>query len=655
MDTIEQNSQKALLELEQSISSAAASYSNVHRGAGYCSEITTQLYEKAKWIVLDFLNLNAKKYCVFFCTPEHSRRLRQKLKNEDYKIITSCEICLPVGLHALAIKTKAVPRGVPILKGGSTVKIVSSHSVMWADAPQKLEAGTPSAINAIAFAAALQICKKYKINSLKYIQQSEFLTPDLLHNDSLARYHGQELYIKVKNQLRGRALKVPVERGENSFTSLDNAASTPALLPVLDTALKALRILPSLSPEIIGEVKKILSDFFEIDLEKFEIIFTGNTTEAVNIAAQFIKAEYEQTSNLVILSSELEHNSNELPWRFIPGATLIRLPVDKEGFISHSELEEVLKNYNTEKKYGEKRIRVVAISGASNVLGTFNNIEAISKITHKYNSRLFVDGAQLTAHRSINIDYAGVDYFAFSGHKIYAPFGTGALIIRKEFVKADADELELIKSSGEENIVGIAAIGKAISIIQRIGIDTIEENEKKLIKKLLKSISEMQGLEFFGIKDWEIEKLYQRAGVISFCMKGIPHNQAAKYLSEKSAIGVRSGCFCAHILLRKLLKINAITFVLTKLAFKLTPRLARSFLPGLLRVSIGLQNDESDIDRLIGTLKEIIESKPTAVNRILAKYRSGSPFVNKSYASEKFRIFTENYVNKVYPNIETGI
>ncbi|MBV5349412.1 aminotransferase class V-fold PLP-dependent enzyme, partial [bacterium] len=142
--------------------------------------------------------------------------------------------------------------------------------------------------------------------------------------------------------------------------------------------------------------------------------------------------------------------------------------MDDEGFVDLNEMETLLNAYNKDSQYGKKRIRLVAVSGASNVLGVCNNLEDISRITHRYGARLLVDGAQLVAHRKVALEECGIDYFAFSAHKVYAPFGTGALMVRKGLLQFTSNELERIKSSGEENAGGIAALGKALMLLKRI-------------------------------------------------------------------------------------------------------------------------------------------------------------------------------------------
>ena len=639
---------RAFEELERGVRAALETYSNVHRGTGHYSLITTELFERARDIILDYLGLDKAGYIVIFCTPQQAETFKAQLKHANYQMISSQEIGLPIGLRALAVKKNDLPKGIPFQTGGSVVKIVSPDSVIWADAPQKFEAGTPCIINAIAFAIALRIKRELGTDCFRSHDDAIFSVTEIFQLDELSGYSGSQLLTELRKQLIGRDLNVPTAEGEKPFINLDNAASTPTFSPIWNVVNKVWRQSEKVHADIIREVKKILAVFLGASIEKYDIIFTYNTTEALNVAAHFVQNEFSDDYGLVILNTLLEHNSNELPWRYISGASLIRLSVDNEGFVNLDELELILKKYNQEGIFGKKRIRIVAISGSSNVLGTFNDIQAISKIAHKYGARLLVDAAQVVAHRSVNMDEWGIDYLAFSGHKVYAPFGSGALIVRKEHIHIDYFELEKIRTSGEENIVGISALGKAITLLQRISMAVIEDSEKALVHRLLKGLSGIQGIEIFGIGDPDSKKLHQKGGVVSFSLKRVPHNLAAKELAEQGGIGVRNGCFCAHLLVKHLLNIHPTRAFAANVGFILLPRLTRVFLPGLVRVSFGLENDENDVDRLIKILEKIGNAPYSFINRLLAFNRNGTPFLSHTIVQEKTKEFLENHVQKVY-------
>jgi len=339
-------------------------------------------------------------------------------------------------------------------------------------------------------------------------------------------------------------------------------------------------------------------------LTAYDIIFTSNTTEAINLTAESLNLEIDDGTDAVVLNTLLEHSSNDLPWRMISRSSPIRLSIDTEGFIDLSELDTLLSTYNQKGRYGMKRIKLVAVSGASNVLGSCNNIAEISRIVHKYGAHLLVDAAQLIAHNEVDMEASGIDYLAFSAHKVYAPFGCGVLVARKGLLHFSTDELERIHSSGEENAGGIAALGKALVILRRIGMNFIREEEQALTVRALSGLSEIPGLKIYGIKDPDSPRFSQRIGVIVFELKGMMADKVAKELAIQGGIGVRNGCLCAHILIKHILNINPALEQFQGLIQTLFPKVK---FPGLTRVSLGLENSEEDVDILIHSLHNITQ------------------------------------------------
>jgi selenocysteine lyase/cysteine desulfurase len=584
----------AIRELEQSVFSALETYSNVHRGSGHFSMVTTLLYEKARDIVLDYLGLVKGKYTVIFCTPARESALKALLNPVDFKGLSSRDIGLSIGIRALAVRTRALPAGIPFQSGGGTARLVSPDWVVWANIPDRFEAGTPSVLNVIAFARALQLIRQTGNLDFKRIESENIAPEEILYSDNLKKYSGRELFDLVRNNIIGRNVPVPSYSGTRPFIYLDNAASTPAFSEVWNVVRRTWNLQDEINRKIIQEVRSICAGYLDAPLSDYEIIFTSNTTESINLAAENLRRENEETTGTVILNTMLEHNSNDLPWRLIHGFSLIRLKITPEGLADLNELEDLLSDYNLTFKHGEKRIRLVALSGASNVLGTCNNLEEISRIVHRYGALLLVDAAQLIAHRKIEAGKWGIDYLTFSAHKAYAPFGCGVLIIRKGLLNFKPEELVQINSSGEENVVGIAAMGKALSIIQKIGFDIIMQEEQDLTRKALAGLSGVNGIKIYGISSPESPLFYQRGGVISFSFKGLMPDVVAKELA-RNGIGVRYGCHCAHILIKHLLKVPPKLEQLQRIIVKLFPRIV---LPGVVRISLGLGNNSDDIDVL---------------------------------------------------------
>lgn len=592
----------AWAELERGVVAALETYSNVHRGSGHNSMVSTHLYEEARDTVLEYLNLDKGQYMVIFCSPRRAEILKTQLKRGSYHSLSSQEIGLPLGVRALAVKRKALPKSIPFETGGGTARLVSPGWVIWAKPPDKFEAGTPAIINVIAFARALRLVQSFGKDVFQKVPTEKPVAHEILYRDELEPYVGQALLAELRQTLIGRGVRVPTVDGDRPYTNLDNAASTPTFMPIWDAVRVAWRQPRQMQQEIVREVKSICADVLDAPLADYEVIFTSNTTEAINLVAESLRNESEPGIKPVVVNTLLEHNSNELPWRTLPGFSLIRLPVDADGFMNLNELETLLRAYNQEGRHGKKRIKLVAISGASNVLGVCHNLAEISKIVHHYGARLLVDAAQLVAHRQVEMEKWGIDYLAFSAHKVYAPFGSGVLAARKGLLNFDPTELALIQSSGEENVGGIAALGKALVLLQRIGLDVIWQEEQALTKRALRGLAQIPDLEIYGIKDPNSSQFTQKGGVIVFRLNNMMANGVAKELAERGGIGVRYGCHCAHMLIKHLLHIHPLLERFQGVIVTLFPGVS---LPGLTRASLGIENTEEDIDTLIDVLGHI--------------------------------------------------
>jgi selenocysteine lyase/cysteine desulfurase len=603
---------KALAELELGVYSALETYSNVHRGSGHNSMVSTLLFEQARDIVLEYLGLNKDRYVVIFCTPRRAELLRAQLAPGTYRSASSQDIGLPLGVRALAVERRALPRGVPFQTGGGTARLVSPGSVIWAKAPDRFEAGTPAIVNVIAFAKALRLIQRFGNDAFQGTAASKLAATDILCHDELEKCSGRELLDALRQTLIGRGVRVPTAEASRPYINLDNAASTPTFQPIWDAVRQTWRQPRRVQQEIVQEVRSICAETLGAPLAAYDVIFTSNTTEAINLVAEGFRSESEQGVESVVINTFLEHNSNELPWRMVPGVSLIRLPVDAEGFVDLNELETLLCAYSQEDQHGKQRIKLVAVSGASNVLGTINDLAQISRIVHRYGARLLVDAAQLVAHRKVEIERYGIDYLAFSAHKVYAPFGCGVLLARKGTLSFIPADLDLIRASGEENASGIAALGEALALLQRVGLDLIEEEEQALTRRALRGLAQIPGLKLYGITDPDSPRFARRGGVIAFDLKGIQPGRVAEELAERGGIGVRYGCHCAHLLIKRLLHIPPQLAQIQGLILTLFPGLA---LPGVVRVSLGLENSAEDVDTLIHVLGEIARQPRTGADR----------------------------------------
>ncbi len=695
---------EAFAELERGVYAALETYSNVHRGSGHNSMVSTHLFEQARDIVLEYLGLDRTvhkdKYVVIFCTARRAETLKAQLEPGSYTSMSSQDIGLPLGVRALAVESEALPRGTPFQTGGGTAKLVSLGWTIWADAPDKFEAGTPAIVNVIAFAKALRLIQHFGndafqdadddagqglvkvVGSPRLVEagpdksgspanmigvtlttpcdaDDERLTAaEILYHDELLEYSGRELLDELRQTLIGRSVRVPTAEGARPYINLDNGASTPTFTPIWDTVRQTWQQPRQVQREIVREVKSICAGFVGAPLTDYEVIFTSNTTEALNLVAESMRSletlKVSQTFRVltrseesVVLNTLLEHNSNELPWRTIPGVSLLRLPADAEGFVDLNGLEALLRAYNQKGQHGKKRIKLVAVSGASNVLGVFNDLAAISRIAHRYGAHLLVDAAQLVAHRKVEMEHGGIDYLAFSAHKVYAPFGSGVLVVRKGLLNFSPAELERITSSGEENVGGIAALGKALVLLQRIDLDLIQEEEQALTRRALHGLAQIPGIEIYGVKDPDSPRFPQKGGVIVFSLKDVPHNLAAKELAEQGGIGVRDGCHCAHLLIKRLLKMSPLRARMADLALILFPRFASAIQTGLVRVSLGIENDKEDVDTLIRVLGQIARRPRARVDRLIASVHGGT-LLPQTDVQQQMNDFAGAAAQKIY-------
>jgi len=589
--------------LEEKIFPVLQTYSNIHRGSGHNSVVTSGLYDRSRNTVLEYLGLDNKKYIVIFCTPRRAAILCKKLDPEKYRMVSDTETGLSLGVRAIAVKKKALPGLVPFMSGGGTARLVSPGWVIWAKAPERFEPGTPAIVNIIAFAEALKMIRQNGPHIFSSERGPGNFDGGILKDDEFGALSGRALLEKLRETLIGKEVIVNTKNGPRTFINLDNAASTRTFKAVWDTVRMTWRLSPGSHGEIAGEVRSVISETLGAPLTDYDVMFTSNTTESINLVAESLSNEAE--TGITVLNTILEHNSNDLPWRDGGKIALVRVMADPAGYINLDELENVLKSHNDGSRDEVARIRLVAVSGASNVLGTFNDLKKISRVAHKYGARLLVDGAQMVAHRRVDMQDWGVDYLAFSAHKVYAPFGTGVLVARKGLLKFDRNELAGINASGEENEGGIAALGKSLLLLRRIGFDLIREEESRLTGYALKSISGISGIMIHGISDPESPSFSSKGGVISFSLKNKMPWKIASVLAG-NGIGVRYGCHCAHMLVKHFLNVPRFLAEFQGILLKVFPAMS---LPGVVRISFGIENGKGDIDILVKELDRLTMSE----------------------------------------------
>jgi selenocysteine lyase/cysteine desulfurase len=589
------------VEIERAVETALATYSNVHRGSGHHARVSTHLYEQAKAIVLACLGLDAKRHVVVFASPRRAAKLTLGLPSGSHHIVSSETLGLPLGLRALAVERRALPAGPPVETGGGTARLVSPGRVQWAHGADRFEAGTPAVTNAIALARALQLVSHHGPEVFRAALPAAAAQPDAQIDDwpGLA---GKELLGKLRASLLGKGSMVPTSEGDQPYVNLDNAASTPTFEPIWNAVRRAWRLSKDAQRALIERSRLTCARAVGASLDSYELLFTANTTEAINLVADSLAGQSSPGVEPVVVGTYLEHNSNDLPWWRVGKSPLLRLPVDSDGNIDLAALEALLREHNQTPARGAGRIVLVAVSGASNVLGVYPPLAEICRVAHRYGARVLVDGAQLVAHREVAVEDCGIDYLVFSGHKVYAPFGTGVLLARKGLLGFSPSEMAASVSSGEENVGGIAALAKALELLLRIGFDVIRAEEETLTRQTLQGLAALPSVQVLGTKDIGSPLFANKGGIVAFTVNRFIPSRVARELAERRGVGVRYGCHCAHLLVKRMLRVPGWAQRLQHIMLTVASGMS---LPGVLRVSFGLQNTALDVDAFLGTLAQI--------------------------------------------------
>lgn len=448
---------------------------------------------------------------------------------------------------------------------------------------------------------------------------------------------GIELH-SLRSQVIGVDQPVPLLDGSLlPYVNLDNAASTPPFRLVKARVAEAMDWYASVhrgtgfkslfSTHLFEQARLKVGQFFGADPETDVVIFGKNTTEAINKLAN----RFPFQPGDVVLATVMEHHSNDLPWR--ARAQVAYAGILEDGSLDLADLEHKLANYRG-------RVRLVAVTGASNVSGFVNPIHDIAEMAHAYGAVIVVDCAQLSPHRAINMGPAGsprhLDFIAVSGHKLYAPFGSGALIGPRAFFEQGAPDtrgggtIRLVTledviwadapdrdEAGTPNVIGAVAMAAALEQLGEAGMEAVAAHEAGLTRYALKRLAQLPEVHVYGSAD--PERLADRLGVITFLVDGIPHGKVAAILGYEGGIGVRNGCFCAHPYIMRLLKASASDIQ----AFSKRVRARdRSDLPGLVRVSFGCYNNQADVDRLADMLERVIKGQYQG--KYLENTRTGS-------------------------------
>ena len=341
---------------------------------------------------------------------------------------------------------------------------------------------------------------------------------------------------------------------------LDNGATSQKPIAVLETWEKYYKEINANVHRGIHTLSQLATEEMELSRQKiqrfinakndFEVIFTKGTTEGLNLIAYALTNQIKEGDEIII--SYLEHHSNIVPWQLLcerTGAKLKVIPMDENGILQLDFLDENL----------SEKTKIVSVNQVSNALGIINPVEEIIAKTRANSSAyVVIDGAQSVPHFKIDVQKMDCDFFVFSGHKMYAPMGTGILygkeeILRKmqpfhgggemiatcSFEKTTFADLPFKFEAGTPNVGGNIALGAAVDFIESIGHEHIQTHENALLEYAQKKLLEIEGLKIYGEKA-------NRTGVVSFNLEGIGIASDVGMILDKLGIAVRTGHHCTQ-------------------------------------------------------------------------------------------------------------
>ena len=317
-----------------------------------------------------------------------------------------------------------------------------------------------------------------------------------------------------------------------------------------------------------------------------EIVFTRGTTESINLLAFCFGEAFVHEGDEIIVT-EMEHHSNIVPWQMMcerKGAKLKVIPITDDGRLCMDAYRQML----------NEKTRLVCCTHVSNVLGTINPVKEIVKIAHSNGSLVLIDGAQSTPHFAVDVQDIDCDFFAFSGHKIYAPTGIGVLYGKEQlmdklppyqgggemiqkvtFEKTTYNDLPYKFEAGTPDYVASHALAAALDYVSKLGMDNIFKHEKELTAYAIKKLREIEGMRIFG-------PVEGRDAVISFLVGNIHHLDMGTLL-DRLGIAVRTGHHCAE------------------------PLMNRLGITGTVRASFGLYNTKEEVDALVAGVKRVAQ------------------------------------------------
>jgi cysteine desulfurase/selenocysteine lyase len=318
--------------------------------------------------------------------------------------------------------------------------------------------------------------------------------------------------------------------------------------------------------------------------DRKQVIFTKGVTEAINLVASCYVRNFLKPGDEILLS-QMEHHSNIVPWQMIAetiGLTLRIIPINQKGEILMDEYKKLL----------TPKVKFVSVVHVSNALGTINPVKEMISLAHQVGAKVFIDGAQAISHLKVDVQDLDVDFYAFSGHKMFGPTGVGVLYGKEELLEqmppymGGGDMIDVVTfekttynslphkfEAGTPSIAAVIGLGKAVDYINHAGIDKIHEIEEALLKYGTEKLSSIEGLKIYGTAG-------NKASVISFGIEGL-HPQDIATLVDKDGVAIRTGHHCAQPLMKFL------------------------GVPATCRASFSIYNNKEDIDQLHRALVKV--------------------------------------------------
>lgn len=396
---------------------------------------------------------------------------------------------------------------------------------------------------------------------------------------------------------------------EKPLINFDNAATTPALKPVMDEVNEKLEMYGSIgrgfsqksdySTDLYNATRDKVLKFVNADPEKYTCFYVNNTTDGLNkLASALVKNNDDR-----VLTTRMEHHANDLSWR--ERCRVYYAEVDEKGRVDYTAIENMLVKV---------RPKYVSITAASNVTGYVTDVHRVAKLAHKYGAKIIVDGAQIVAHRQFSMmglsPDENIDFLVFSAHKMYSPYGGGAVVgltdvlneHMPEFygggtIKIVGDTWETYKEAparyeaGSPNYPGVIGMGKAIDVLSEVGFRDIQAHEQKLNQRLIDGLKKLPNVVIYG----DSENISDRVGVVTFNFNDTNSYLLAQELSKMGGVATRRGAFCANPYVWRLMGIPDDSLTRFENCGDMST-------PGMIRVSFGIYNTEEEVDALLSLL-----------------------------------------------------